>query len=146
MRRVAILKIAAVLGAFAFAFSAYAEPHLVVDAHRGAVFSLALAMLASGFAAKLTVPVALFGWHGRMSAPLALPVAVSIILRFAFWGALGSALADRLSRRARESAAAPAAGLALCTAGPRRGGAGGGGAGAQVTLRERRCPHCPPPL
>src|SRR5579863_8728994 len=77
MRRAAVWKFAAVSGV-AVALTAYCGIHLLAGAHRSAAFWLAVAILASGSAAKLTAPVTLFGQQLRLSAPLFLPVAALI--------------------------------------------------------------------
>jgi hypothetical protein len=114
MRLAAPLRTLAALSFFAFASVAYADPALFRFVHQraaeGAVW-LTLSFLAAGCAARLTLPVSLFGWQGHVSAPLFLALAAPCFLRFMAWRALANTLAGGLRPRPPTPAPArPAAG------------------------------------
>jgi hypothetical protein len=98
MRRAAELRIAAGLAFVAFALTAYALRNLLLGAPLQAAHGLGwlvIAAMASGWAAKLTAPVSLFGLKARLSAPLILAFVAPYCLRFKIWDAIASRLPGR---------------------------------------------------
>ncbi len=99
MRRAAVLKVLAAATIPAFAFAAYGGGDVFAGGRQQAVpgfIWLALAALASGYAAKLLAPMSLLGHFWRWGAPLSGLLAAPYIMRLLF-----------LNKARRASAAAP---------------------------------------
>jgi hypothetical protein len=94
MRCATILRTSAVSAFLAFALTAYVDPDFFNGAHARAdhgLVWLAISVLAAACAAKLILPLTLFGW--RVSLPLFLVVAAVLFARVLAWRALAQAFA-----------------------------------------------------
>ena len=95
MRSAVSLRTMVAVAFFAFAAVAYFDPALFAFAHARAqqgLIWLTLSFLATGCAAKFTVPLSLWGWRASLSTPLFLPLAAPYLLRFLIWRAVAERL------------------------------------------------------
>ncbi len=96
---------------FGFAGLAYLDPGLFAVAHaraREGALWMTLSFLAAGCAAKMTLPLSLFGWQARISAPLFLLLATPYFLRFLIWREVARGLSAWLFTAPPDPPPAPA--------------------------------------